>query len=256
MHAIILAAGRSQRLGDLTSDLPKCLLEVGGRPLIAYSLENLLRGGVREITIVTGHCDGSIQNEIGDEFLGAPIRYRFNPDYAHTGSVVSLLIGAAAVEAPHVLVVESDLLYHPQFVERAVIAADDTIMVADASGSGDEVYICAAPDGRLSYLGKDASGPLRRSSLGEYAGIARLSAGLCRSYMEQARQLQAAGKAGGHYEELIFALAQDGHNVRVRYCPSLPWTEVDTPDDLERAKTIIYPQLRHLWAGEPAVVRP
>ncbi len=62
MHAVLLAAGRSQRLGDLTSDLPKCLLEVGGRPFIMYSLENLVRGGVREITIVTGHCDGAIQN--------------------------------------------------------------------------------------------------------------------------------------------------------------------------------------------------
>lgn len=256
MHAVLLAAGRSQRLGDLTRDLPKCLLEVGGRPLITYSLENLVRGGVREITIVTGHCDGSIQTVLGDDFLGAPVRYRFNPDYAQTGSVISLLIGAAAVEAPQLLVVESDLLYHPKFVEPAMTAAEDTIIVADASGSGDEVYICAAPDGRLSYLGKGASAPLRRRSLGEFAGISRLSAGLCRSYMDQARRLQAEGKAGGHYEELIFALAQAGHNFRVRHCPSLPWTEVDTPDDLERARTKIYPQLQHLWAGNPEVILP
>ncbi len=167
-----------------------------------------------------------------------------------------MLIGAAAVEAPHLLVVESNLLYHPKFVKLAITAAEDTIMVADASGSGDEVFICAEPDGRLGYLGKGASARLRQRSLGEFAGITRLSAGLCRSYMDQARSLQTEGKAGGHYEELIFELAQAGHNVRVRHCPSLPWTEVDTPDDLERARTKIYPQLEHLWAGKPEIFLP
>lgn len=250
MHAVILAAGRAQRIGDAGRDQPKCLLEIDGRPLIEYSLENLVRGGVSKITIVTGHCDGTIQQALGDHFRGVPIGYEFNALYASTGSVLSLLVGAVAVERTGLLVVECDILYHPQFIEEVMNAPDNTVMVADASGSGDEVFICGTADGRLGYLGKAATATHRQQSLGEFAGISRLSAALCRVYKERAQSLCADGKADGHYEELIFALAQTGHEVRVRHCPSLPWTEVDTLADLDRARNKIYPQLRRHWAED------
>lgn len=256
MHAVILAAGRAQRIGDIGQDQPKCLLEIDGRPLIEYSLENLVRGGVTKITIVTGHCDGAIQQALGDHFLGVPIGYEFNALYASTGSVLSLLVGAVAVETPGLLVLESDILYHPKFIEEVMNASDNTIMVADASGSGDEVFICGTPDDRLDYLGKAATATLRQQSLGEFAGISRLSAEFCRVYRERAQSLSAEGKADGHYEELIFALAQAGHEVRVRHCPSLPWTEVDTPEDLDRATNRIFPQLRRHWMEERRADRP
>ncbi len=249
MHAVILAAGRARRIGDIGRNLPKCLLEIDGRSLIEYSLENLVRGGISKITIVTGHCDGSIQQAFGDNFHGVPILYKYNPHYETTGSVLSLLVGARTEETGDLVVVESDILYHPRFIEEVLNATATTIMVADASGSGDEVFICSAPDDRLCYLGKAATASRRQQSLGEFAGITRLSAGFCRIYKQWAQRLSDEGKADGHYEELIFALARTGLEVRVKHCPSVAWTEVDTPEDLDRARNIIYPQLRHFWAG-------
>ena len=46
MQALILAAGRGTRMGEKTSELPKCLLEVGGRALIEHQLETLAECGV------------------------------------------------------------------------------------------------------------------------------------------------------------------------------------------------------------------
>ena len=126
-------------------------------------------------------------------------------------------------------------------------SADDTLMVADASGSGDEVFICRGPDDRIVYLGKNVTPELRSRSIGEYAGIARLSAGLCDAYCRQAKKLLMTGWANGHYEDLIFSLAKSGQDVRVCHCPSLPWAEVDTRADLDRATNKVYPELRHLW---------
>ena len=247
MQAVILAAGRARRLGEVGIGSPKCLLEIGGRPLIEYSLGNLVQGGINHITIVTGHCDGAIQGVLGMDHLGTPIRYLFNPDYGNTGSVLSLLVGAEGAEASSLVVVESDILYHPQFIAVMMDSADDTIMVADASGSGDEVFVCDTADGRLAYLGKAATPLLRGRSLGEYAGMARLSGDFCRLYCEHALSLKCAGRADGHYEELIFALAEAGQDVRVKHCQALPWAEVDTLEDLDRARDVVFPRLRHLW---------
>ncbi len=247
MQAVILAAGRARRLGPMARRLPKCLLKIDGRALVEYSLDNLVRGGVSGITLVTGHCSEAIQNVVGPRHLGVPVHYRFNPHYRETGSIVSLLLAAQEIIAPNLLVVESDILYHPQFIDAAMNSADDTIMVADASGSGDEVFVCCGKDKKLIFLGKNATPLLRERSIGEYAGIARLSAGLCQVYCSHAARLLASGQATGHYEDLIFDLVQLGRDVGVCHCPALPWGEVDTLEDLERAREKIYPELRRLW---------
>ncbi len=156
MHALILAAGQALRLGDFSDERPKGLLEIYGRFLLDYSLDNLVSRGVTRITIVTGHCDGRIQRSLGRQYRGTPIEYAFNPYYESTGSVISLLVGAGHITGSSVLVVESDLLYHPGFVDAALSASESTVLVADQSGSGDEVFICASEDGYLDYLGKAA----------------------------------------------------------------------------------------------------
>ena len=55
MKAFILAAGVSRRLYPHTYDIPKCLLEVGGKPIIHYQLDALKNLGVIDITMIVGY---------------------------------------------------------------------------------------------------------------------------------------------------------------------------------------------------------
>ena len=55
MTGIILAAGISSRLRPLTNETPKCLLPVGGTPLLERTLRSLEQSGIRECVIVTGY---------------------------------------------------------------------------------------------------------------------------------------------------------------------------------------------------------
>ena len=66
MRAMILAAGRGQRLRPLTDSCPKPLLEVRGKPLIEYHLESLARAGFREIVINQGHLGHLLPARLGD----------------------------------------------------------------------------------------------------------------------------------------------------------------------------------------------
>lgn len=83
MRAMILAAGRGERLRPLTDATPKPLLEVGGRPLIAHHLENLAAAGFREVVINTGHLGAQLPAALGDgERWGVNIRYSEEPPEA------------------------------------------------------------------------------------------------------------------------------------------------------------------------------
>jgi MurNAc alpha-1-phosphate uridylyltransferase len=66
MRAMILAAGRGERLRPLTDSIPKALVAAGGKPLIAWHLERLAASGCREAVINVSHLAGQIVERIGE----------------------------------------------------------------------------------------------------------------------------------------------------------------------------------------------
>lgn len=76
MRAMILAAGRGNRMRPLTDRVPKPLLQVGGKPLILYHIERLAAAGVRDLVINHAHLGDQIEAALGDGArLGVRIRY-------------------------------------------------------------------------------------------------------------------------------------------------------------------------------------
>jgi MurNAc alpha-1-phosphate uridylyltransferase len=76
MKAMILAAGRGERMRPLTDSTPKPLLTVGGKPLIGYHLEALARAGLRDVVVNLSWLGGSIRQAIGTgERYGVRIAY-------------------------------------------------------------------------------------------------------------------------------------------------------------------------------------
>lgn len=76
MKAMILAAGRGERMRPLTDHTPKPLLEAGGKPLIVWHIERLVRAGITELVINHAHLGQQIEDRLGDgRQFGAQIRY-------------------------------------------------------------------------------------------------------------------------------------------------------------------------------------
>jgi len=73
---MLLAAGRGVRMRPLTDHTPKPLLQVGGKPLIVWHIENLVRAGIGDIVVNHAHLGNQIEEALGDgSRLGAHIRY-------------------------------------------------------------------------------------------------------------------------------------------------------------------------------------
>ncbi len=80
MHAIVLAAGRGERMRPLTDETPKPLLEVGGKPLIGWHLERLAAAGIRDVVVNVAWLAGRIEAALGDgSSFGVRIVYSREP---------------------------------------------------------------------------------------------------------------------------------------------------------------------------------
>jgi len=86
MKAMILAAGRGERLRPLTDHTPKPLLTAGGRPLIEHLINGLVMGGITEIIVNTAHLGEQVEAVLGDgAHLGAEIRFSPEGEALETG---------------------------------------------------------------------------------------------------------------------------------------------------------------------------
>ena len=166
MKAMILAAGRGERMGPLTRSVPKPLLEAGGRPLIEHQVGRLAGAGFRDIVVNLAWLGERIAARLGDgSRLGVRIRYSREPEGAlDTGGgirrALPLLGGGRFVT------VNADVWSDYPFEKlRDAAAGDGRIVLVDNPAHHPEGDFALAPDGRVSGA---AHGRLTFSGIGCY----------------------------------------------------------------------------------------
>lgn len=94
LPALILAAGRGERMRPLTDSCPKPLLKVRGKPLIVWHLEALARDGVRDVVINTAHLEEQFEPALGDGGQWG-LRIRYSHERADHGGALETAGGIA-----------------------------------------------------------------------------------------------------------------------------------------------------------------
>jgi NDP-sugar pyrophosphorylase family protein len=157
MKALVLAAGKGERLRPLTETIPKPMLELGGRPLIHYPLMMLQRAGITQIAVNVYHQAGVIESRLGSgQELGVEITYAPETILLGTGGPLPGLRKFFGSEA-------------------FIVANSDTVMDLDlpamiefhrAHGALATFALCRPADmSPYSHLEIDANGRLRRIRL-------------------------------------------------------------------------------------------
>jgi L-glutamine-phosphate cytidylyltransferase len=121
MRAVILAAGRGSRMGQLGDDRPKCLVDLNGRPLIERQIAALRRGGADQIGVVRGYRAEMI------DFPG--LSYFSNERWAETNMVVSLAAAAPWLRSGPVIVSYADIFYRSELV-RGLAGAPGQLVIS------------------------------------------------------------------------------------------------------------------------------
>ena len=237
MKAIILSAGQGSRLGHLTDDRPKCLIEFGGKSLLDWQLDTLAANKVDDVVVVTGFRDDQIAAVLARRSGGPTVRTVFNPFFKVADNLGSLYMVRAELTGD-CLVWNGDTLVSKALMARVV--GDDTPGICvtidrKPAYDDDDMKVIADDDGRLRAIGKRISEGVNAESI----GLLAFRGGGAERFAEAIdRAMRTAEGTTIWYLRVIHHLAQDGE-VRTLDIKGEEWGEVDFPEDVAPAEALV-----------------
>ena len=222
--------------------MPKCLLRFGGMSLLERHCRNLSACGVDNLTICVGHAAEQIASAL--QGLSRPVTLlHYNPLYT-LGSCLSLWsVRHTLLCGDDVLVMDADVLYHPDILRRLVTSPLPNCYLMDRDfAPGDEpVKLCVAGD-RIVELRKRVADGLRYDRIGESVGFFKFDAATALRLARLIAAYVADGRREQAHEEALRDLALcDDIAIGVEDVTGLPWLEIDFPEDLIRAEHQVLP---------------
>ncbi len=238
-RAVVLAAGRGTRLGELTRDRPKPLVEAGGRPLLHWILDGLKDAGIREVCLVIGYLGEKVRESCGDgSSLGLSIVYREQEQLNGTGGAV--LAARDFCGGEPFLLCFGDILLHPARHYRDIVrefeeAQPDGVLAAnyvEDPACGAAVYF---DDGRRILRIVEKPPPGTSTTHYNQAGAFVFAPCIFDA-------LKAVGLSPRGELELTAGVArmlEEGRTVRAYPVPAGDWLDIGTPELLAQTDRML-----------------
>ena len=227
--AIILAAGVGRRFGEALSGQPKALLKVEGETLLVRLIRQLRLAGVEEIVVVAGFGIEAIRDAVDSR-----VRVLLNPDYER-GAILSLYT-AREFFGRDLLVMDADVFGPDEMLTRLVDSPQESCFLLDgrAEASGEEQMLHVRGD-RVWDIARDPRGEY--DLLGESVGFLKVSAAASPKLLELLAARVERGEIDLEHEE-VYPEFLEQTPVGFERVDDLAWTEIDFPEDLERARLL------------------
>ena len=200
MQAIIIGAGRGQRLMPTTADTPKCFAEVGGRRILDWALAAFRANGIDRVCFIGGYQVDKVRAAYPD------LEFRHNADWPNNNILASLFCAEDRMNEPFVCAY-SDILFTPEVIRRTLANIDDMALVVDTDWKRryadrtehppDDAEKVRVEGGRVTRVARDID---PEAAHGEYIGVAKFSvagAGALREHYHRSR----AAYAGKSFRE-------------------------------------------------------
>lgn len=226
---VVLAAGDGDRMGELTSIIPKVLLTAQGKPLILYPIEALVRAGIREIAIVVGHLGDKVETTLcQNPIYDVSLWYIFNPDHRGGNAISVEVAGDWAAGEPFVLCM-GDHIMHRDYVCRFLDRASrrETLGVDFSPGNhhvlDEATKVRVDGNGLIRDIGKE---------LKWWDGIDTGVFLLTESFVNAARELRASRGIDIGISEVIQFMLGRGQDFVTCDTTSPFWADIDTAEDV------------------------
>lgn len=234
MEAIILAAGWGQRLQPVSKGKTKTLLSIGGQTLLERIVVQCAGLGIEEFRVVGGYGLPELLKAL-DKLKTAARRFDVvvNDDFRETNTGFSLLLALEQVRGKDILIVNGDLLFHPQILKDIVSSPTSAISVDDFKELTPESIKVVIENNIIKHITKSIEIGLAH---GEYIGLAKIIEKDLRLLYRVLGQIVREDKNA--YYDYAFAPVSSKTALATVSTKGLPWTEIDDLKDLEHAKTL------------------
>lgn len=256
-RAILIAAGRGKRLGPHTEEIPKCMVQVGAKPILGWVWDAFRAAGIDELVVIRGYRGDVLERFVRQ--LAPKVTFVDNTAWQSNNVLLSLACARAHLDQP-CLISYSDIIFTPAVAKAAADSPAELGLVIDREfrtiyegrtehplEEGEVADLM--PDGSVARVGKRALPPAE--AVGEFIGLTKLGA---RGVATVARTLDAlAHRFEGRHEEpfqraatyrnaYLTDLWQELIDGGIRLDPVLiegQWREIDTGQDLDRARQLV-----------------
>ena len=243
MQGLILAAGASRRLYPLTKNKPKCLLDIGGLPILSHQLNALKKYDINEVIIVLGYYKEMIIDYINKNHNEMKFTFIINEHYLDTNTSYSAYLCKDLLSSSDILLMNGDVLYPPSLLKQVIESEYDTVLAVDIKECGDEeVKVIVDNNKRIVSIGKELD---IENSLGEFIGVAKLSISFCNSFSLSLSKLIDEGGKSEYFESAMAPLLHK-NNVHFEDITHLPCIEIDFKEDLQKANELVKNKLYNI----------
>ena len=221
MFAITIVGGRGERLRPLTNDRPKCMVLLGGRPILEYQIEWLRDGGATDVIISCGYLHEAIREHFGEgERFGMRVTYAVEEQPLGRGGALKLAGEQIPPEAEIVIATNGDNVVTqplaPMIGQHERTGAVATLLLTQLR----------SPYGIVQQKGRRIAGFREKPLLPHW-----LSAGV---YVLSRQFFEGLPDVGDHEDALFPRLAAEGRLYGYR--SKAYWKAIDTVKDLREAE--------------------
>ena len=227
MKAIILGAGIGKRLLPLTKDIPKGLIEIGGKTILEHQIDSLVDCGVSDIVLVVGHGAESVKKKLGNR-----VRYIYNPDYKNTNNIFSLWLARDEMKDNDCLCFHSDILFQEKILKDLIEHTGDICLSVEEKDRQEMIRV-KVKDKLITEIGK----PIPYvEAYGNFIGLAKFSAIICDGFIKKMTKYIQNNKTQMFFTAPINNLIKNNIQVHPILTNGLFWYDIDSKKDYEEAK--------------------
>lgn len=243
MQAIILAAGMGKRLGELTKNNTKCMVEVNGIRLIDRMITQLSKFNLNRLVIVVGYEGKKLIDYIGhryDDIL--KIEYINNPIYDRTNNIYSLVLAKEELCKDDTILLESDLIFEDRMLELLINHRDpDLALVAKYETWMDGTMVCVDNDRNITnFVPKEAFCYENADVYYKTVNIYKFSSEFSKYQYVPFLEAYCRVMGNNEYYEQVLRILLHLHSSTLKALPitNEKWYEIDDVQDLDIASTI------------------
>lgn len=247
MKAIIIAAGMGSRLGKLTNDIPKPLIEINGKSILERQISSFNRCGISEIVVITGYKS--------ERFTIKNIKYIFNPLFAEVEQAHSFLTAREELN-DDVIISFGDIIFEDKILKQILEVESDIVLGVDYGWKKSYQNRTDNPPNMSDFVAiknKKIVKLFRKSTefdnntiVAEFSGLFKITSESLEKLIKIYDRLESNHRGRFHFADslkkakiidILQELLENNFDIQAVNLEG-KWVEIDTPNDLEIAKTV------------------
>lgn len=232
MKALILAAGLGTRLAPITNEIPKSLVPVNGKPILFKQIDNLLKNGITDITVISGYKANVLKQKVEENYRG--IKIIESVDYASTNNMYSAYLGIKSVGTDGFLMMNADVFFDCSVIAGLLAWKAENAIVVDIGNYNEESMKVIQKDNKLVAISKSIK---KEEALGSSIDVYKFGPKAAKAFYEKCSDYIEKKKELKKWSEV--ALNDILNEVIFEACPLIGrWFEIDNHDDLASAEKL------------------